>query len=93
MRLIPDEERKIEENTPDEGELEMPGTLEQGKAENWVHASPNILLVNNDITCYRTAELPTLTLRSPMMPLKAWMKSSLKSSKKKLIPMSLSSNR
>ena len=44
-RTVEDEDREIEENTPDEGEIEMPSTIEMAKPENWVHFPPNILKI------------------------------------------------
>jgi radial spoke head protein 4/6 len=39
-----DSGRGIIKNEPDEGELEMPSTLEMGTSAMWVHAKKNILL-------------------------------------------------
>lgn len=46
MEVEPGEVAKeIEENTPDEGEIQIPSTIEMAKAENWVHYTQNILKV------------------------------------------------
>lgn len=42
--MVEDSEREIEENTPDEGEIELPSTSQMGSADMWVHAKENILL-------------------------------------------------
>ncbi len=42
-KLVEDAEREIEEFQPEEGELQMPSTLEMAKPENWLHYVPNIL--------------------------------------------------
>ena len=42
-RLVEDNPRDIEDNTPDEGPIPVPSTKEMGKLENWVHYSQNIL--------------------------------------------------
>lgn len=44
-RTVEDNDKEIEENTPDEGELQMPSTISMGKAENWVHYNQNILRI------------------------------------------------
>ena len=44
MRKVEDEERKIEQNDPEEGELVMPTTSEMQDKSMWVHACPSILL-------------------------------------------------
>jgi hypothetical protein len=36
-------EREIEENTPEEGDLEMPSTAQMANVNMWVHAKENIL--------------------------------------------------
>lgn len=36
-KLVEDEEREIEEDTPEEGEIQMPSTKAMAKPENWVH--------------------------------------------------------
>lgn len=43
FKLVEDNDREVEDNLPEEGEYQMPSTLEMAKPENWVHASPNIL--------------------------------------------------
>jgi radial spoke head protein 4/6 len=42
-RTVEDDDRNIEENTPEDGELEIPSTKAMGDIEMWVHANPNIL--------------------------------------------------
>ena len=44
MRLNEENERDIEENTPEEGELVLPNTSEMADLSMWVHANQNILL-------------------------------------------------
>lgn len=44
-RTVEDSERDIEDNTPDEGDIQMPPTDVMVKPENWVHYSQNILKV------------------------------------------------
>lgn len=44
FRMVEDSEREIEENTPDEGEIEIPSTYQMGNTTMWVHAKENILL-------------------------------------------------
>jgi len=43
MRKVEDEERKIEQNDPEEGELIMPTTTAMNDKSMWVHANPSIL--------------------------------------------------
>lgn len=43
-RTVEDSEREIEENTPEEGELEYPSTKAMSNLNMWVHAKENILL-------------------------------------------------
>ena len=45
-RLIEDNPRDIEDNTPEDGPIPIPSTLDMGKLENWVHYTPNILNAN-----------------------------------------------
>jgi radial spoke head protein 4A len=43
FKLTEDNEREIEDNVPEEGEIQMPSTMEMSRPENWVHNTPNIL--------------------------------------------------
>lgn len=45
FKLVEDNPRDIEENTPDEGEIVMPSTLEMANPSFWVHSSNNILSI------------------------------------------------
>ena len=42
-RTVEDEEREIEDNTPEEGELVWPTTKQMSSPDMWVHAQKNIL--------------------------------------------------
>ena len=44
MRLSEENEREIEENVPEDGELVLPNTSEMNGLSMWVHANQNILL-------------------------------------------------
>lgn len=44
-RLVEDNDKEIEENTPDEGDIQMPSTLSMSDANNWVHYNQNILKI------------------------------------------------
>ena len=41
-----DNDKEIEENTPEEGPIPIPSTIDMGKPENWVHYTQNILKAN-----------------------------------------------
>lgn len=57
MREVPEsEDRGIEENTNDDGELPVSTLDGQAKLANWVHAKKNILKNN------------TLTVKPPVFP-------------------------
>ena len=57
MRPIEDDEnRGIEENTPDEGEIVMPSTTQMKSLDMWVHATKNIL--KNGTTILKQPEAP-----------------------------------
>lgn len=43
FRMVEDSEREIEENTPEEGEIELPASNDMGSPAMWVHAKENIL--------------------------------------------------
>ena len=49
MRLMEDNEREVEENVPEEGELVLPNTSQMANASMWVHANQNILLNSRTI--------------------------------------------
>jgi len=55
-KLVEDEEREIEEDTPEEGEIQMPSTKDMAKPENWVHYTQNIL--RNCRTSHMEPETP-----------------------------------
>lgn len=44
-----EESPDIEENIPEEGDIQIPSTAEMAKAENWVHYTKNILLCNRTV--------------------------------------------
>ena len=44
MRLVEDNDREVEENAPEEGELVLPTTSKMSDPSMWVHANQNILL-------------------------------------------------
>ena len=54
--LQEENEREIEENTPEEGELVLPCTSDMSNASMWVHANQNILL--NSRTLHLDPEAP-----------------------------------
>lgn len=56
FRTIEDEEREIEENIPDEGELVWPSTNQMASPDMWVHATKNIL--KNCRTAHNEPEEP-----------------------------------
>jgi len=57
MRPVEDSEtREIEENTPEEGEIQMPSTCEMKDMSKWVHANKNIL--KNGTTSLKQPEAP-----------------------------------
>jgi len=45
FKTVEDNEKEIEEFMPDEGEYQMPSTLDMAYADNWVHSLPSILKV------------------------------------------------
>ena len=45
-RTVEDNDREIEDNTPEDGPVKIPSTDHMAKAENWVHYSTNILKCN-----------------------------------------------
>jgi hypothetical protein len=45
-RTVEDNNKEIEENTPNEGPIVIPSTEEMGKATSWVHFTQNILKCN-----------------------------------------------
>lgn len=45
-RTVEDNERDIEDNTPEDGPIKLPSTQDMAKPESWVHYSQNILLCN-----------------------------------------------
>lgn len=56
MRLQEENEREIEENAPEEGELVLPCTSDMSNASMWVHANQNVLL--NSRTLHLDPEAP-----------------------------------
>ena len=38
------DDREIEENAPEEGEIKMPSTKAMATLKNWVHLEPSILV-------------------------------------------------
>jgi Radial spokehead-like protein len=44
-RTVEDNDKEIEDNTPDEGEIQMPSTVYMSDANNWVHYNQNILKI------------------------------------------------
>ncbi len=44
--MVEDSTVDVEENTPDEGPIPIPSTLNMAKAENWVHHAESILGCN-----------------------------------------------
>lgn len=45
-KLVEDNDREIEDNTPEEGPVKIPSTHEMASPSNWVHYSQNILKAN-----------------------------------------------
>jgi len=56
QRIVEEEERETEENTPEEGELVWPSTGQMASPDMWVHANKNIL--KNNRTAHSEPEEP-----------------------------------
>jgi hypothetical protein len=48
-RVTEDDERQIEENANDNGDIPQPTTKDMADLNNWCHASPNILDCNRTV--------------------------------------------
>lgn len=57
-KLVEDNDREIEANEPEEGDLILPNTSQMGKADQWVHESASILNCNRTVHMDPPEEAP-----------------------------------